>query len=442
MKEEWIETLLSGKLEIEVPSFQLSQKGREPLRGSGRVSWDGGRALRVQASTDGAEAVMGQFGREWTAPGTLIPHSVFVTASGKTQDGCQIEMAPVVLDGFRIHNDSPTVVWDYPTPSLTLSREVNDSEETRRIHALLGPSPEHWPRVTETTITNDCFGMRRLTSSDCLLSEAVLGRIAARRRSDRWFEVLIAPAKTADLDAANILFAVSRGFSFVLGRRVLPLGYVEYAEHRVRRRIQLYNREPTKGSVLPPLGPGIEGLWGLERLVGNSADFFMSDVGQRVAEHFALCWDAADNSLPTQLALAGICLEGLLGIASPDRKCPDPGFTPSDRLMTEQWLSDCGPAGGPRFPELSPRFIKRIEGFLNSLQHLRPVDILRDWERRGVLGVTNDDIVAWQRTRNAAAHARLAGPVEDRIELQDRLSRYHRVLNLILKQASAEAIRA
>src|SRR5687767_5056594 len=68
---------------------------------------------------------------------------------------------------------------------------------------------------------------------------------------------------------------------------------------------------------------------------------------------------------------------------------------------------------------------------LSSMGGWRPVDTLRDWADRGILGITAEDIEAWSRTRNPAAHAGLVAPTKDRDETQVLLNRYHRVLNML-----------
>ena len=61
------------------------------------------------------------------------------------------------------------------------------------------------------------------------------------------------------------------------------------------------------------------------------------------------------------------------------------------------------------------------------------MDVLYDWASRGVLGVTKEDVVAWEITRNPGAHGGLIGPAKDRDKLQERITNYRRISNLINK---------
>ena len=121
--------------------------------------------------------------------------------------------------------------------------------------------------------------------------------------------------------------------------------------------------------------------------------------------------------------MTSICLEGILGIVSqgpPSRS----GESAQDREKFENWIKS-NPDG------VSDRFANRLRGFLGMLGQRRPVDALRDWQEHGILSVAKEDVDAWQNTRNPSAHGKLVGPAPDRDQLQTRMSRYHRLQNLI-----------
>jgi hypothetical protein len=61
----------------------------------------------------------------------------------------------------------------------------------------------------------------------------------------------------------------------------------------------------------------------------------------------------------------------------------------------------------------------------------RPVDTLRDWAERNVLGVTRDDVAAWNQIRHPSAHGSFIVPTGDRAETQTRLSHFYRILNVM-----------
>jgi hypothetical protein len=76
---------------------------------------------------------------------------------------------------------------------------------------------------------------------------------------------------------------------------------------------------------------------------------------------------------------------------------------------------------------LDPRLVARMTGFVQSLEHRRPKDRLHRWLRHGDLSISEADISAWSRVRNAIAHGRLP----QRPELQDWLDDFYRIANII-----------
>lgn len=328
----------------------------------------------------------------------------------------------VPLDGYRVHADSPNVVWDFATPGLQLTRQATGSE-SRTLHALLGPPPKSWPKATETDIHNEYFGTRSV-ARDWLVTPTALGNIAARRRSDHWFEILIRLGETP-CNVFEILDAITFAFGFVQGRRIFLLGFVDLARGREARYLRVPEREPTTNSLLKPLGDDEAYLVGGETLLGQAINFFLTDQGKRVAHYLYHCWDTADNAFSTHLAVASICVEGLLReFQKNTASVEELGYTAADQTSFKRWLVN-NPDG------LTSRFVSRLSGFLGVIGKRRPVDVLQDWQKRGLLGVTDDDIRAWKGIRNPSTHGYLFGLSLNPADLQTRLSRYYRVVNLI-----------
>lgn len=141
---DWFDMLLAGRLELELTSIELAQGGDGfRAQGHGRVSWEDGSSIRVQATTDGVPELLRRFGRQHVPPGQLIPLESYLTAQGLTQDGWEVSAGPVPFDVYRIHVESSVAVWDYSTRVLRRSRQFN-GPESRRLRAILGPSPESW----------------------------------------------------------------------------------------------------------------------------------------------------------------------------------------------------------------------------------------------------------------------------------------------------------
>jgi hypothetical protein len=277
--------------------------------------------------------------------------------------------------------------------------------------------------MTHTAVTNDYFHSAS-SAADWLLSSVSFGKVAARQRSPEWFELrILVDTVPLKADSPDLISAGVNAFSFALGRKLSVRGFWEHTAKGNETRCLLAGSEEVKQhELLPPLGGGIAFIDRVEQLIGGATDFFLTETGERAAGYLNLCWDTADNDLTTRMAVAGSSLEGLLRMVSP--KGAGSAGNSADTEAVDKWLE--GSVG-----VLSPSFHARLTGLLKSMSDRRPVDVLRDWEARHILGVTREDIDAWQKTRNPAAHGALPMPGLDREDLQLAYSRSNHVLNLI-----------
>jgi hypothetical protein len=106
-----------------------------------------------------------------------------------------------------------------------------------------------------------------------------------------------------------------------------------------------------------------------------------------------------------------------MGPAEPD-DC-DPDFSALDAWIASK------PAG------FNPQFLARLSGLQSSFNSLSPKDIFRDWIRRGILGMTVDDMKAWSDTRNPSAHGKLSTILDSQPKLQIRVSQHARVQSVL-----------
>ena len=223
-------------------------------------------------------------------------------------------------------------------------------------------------------------------------------------------------------EATAVCTAVARAFGFVLGRRCVIRGHEEINENIETRRLDIRSKT-TKNTLPQPIGSQLEFMRNVERLLGLAIDFFLTELGKRVAPYLYLCWDTADNSHLTQLAMSSICVEGLLRVASETIGPTQPQVDPADLTAFQAWLSTT-PAG------FSQQFLNRLNGMTGMFRNLSVNEIFRDWVARGVLGVTREDSQAWNDTRNPFAHGRIAA-AENQQELQTRVFRHIRIQNLL-----------
>jgi len=277
--------------------------------------------------------------------------------------------------------------------------------------------------MTNSEVHNEFFGGGS-SKFDWLQATTRLGTLVARQRSDEWFEIrLMVESDPTSGDPFELVHAVAQAFGFVLGRRVWVQGLVDTRSDREIRELYRY-REPSMYSLRPPLGETDIFARNVEGLLGKTIDFFLTREGQKVAQYLDLCWDTVDNDFNTSVALVSICVESLVRLASEGRREKDPSYTAADRDALLSWLESKGGS-------LTERFLKRVRGFINTLGQRRPIDVLWEWQREGMLGIVPEDIEAWERIRHPSAHGAFAGPLPELTKLQRRLDRSHRIQNLL-----------
>lgn len=424
MFEDWLDILLRGTYEASLPTLTVTSEEIGTLTGSGQISWGGDSEIRIQAVTNGGDTLTNLLFGRLATPGHLVSHSTFLTFSGRTQQGWELTADQVPRNGYRTHINLPDVVWDLGISGITFRHE-SLSPTGRSLRILMGPLPPQWVRITETDISNEVFG-HRAACMDWLTTTCSIGRVSARQRSNEWFEVQVLPNKGVPMCETNVACtAIARAFAFILGRRCMIRGYEEINETSKTHRLNAYYPKTTRNTLLQPLGWQLEFMQNVERLLGMAIDFFLTELGERVAPYLHLCWDTADNYHLTRLAISSICVEGILHVATAKMGPMQPQADPADLAAFQSWLNS-SPAG------FSEQFLNRLNGLGGMFGKLSANEIFRDWISRGVLGITQDDFEAWKAIRHPSAHGRLtdAGSQD---ELQTRVFRHDRVQNLLNK---------
>lgn len=419
MMDDWMDVIFRGHFEVSLPTLTISHEQTGACTGSGRLLWDG-KSIRLLGQTDNAEGLLRSMG-DHTLPGQLVPHSSYCTPTGQSQHGWGFTASSVFLDGFSVHGDSPHVTWDLPLPSVSF-REQRSPTGRRTVRAILGPSPHSWTRVTETMVTNEFFGGSP-SSLDWLRYSPQFGTVAARRRSAEWFEVCLHIDSTpVDDNATRLLNAVRWAFGFVMGRECGTRGHLEQRADATVRSIRTDFGPPTRRSLLPPFPRQWLAHHQVESLLACATNFFLTELGQTVANHLWLLWNTADNAIQTRQAMTSVCVEGLVRLVAGQQM---PADHSQDRVALLALLE-----ANPR--SISNTFRNRLNGWLNTLsQPPSPATVLRGWAKSGILGVTSEDAEAWQRTRNSVVHANRVRMSTDRERLQGQLDEFDRVQNLL-----------
>lgn len=423
MIEDWLDILQTGKYKISLPKLSVTSDEIETLNGSGHITWNAGAGIRIQAITDGAEILLKLLSGGFGVPGQLISHSKFLSFSGQTNDNWNFTAIPTPRDGFNIHSNLPTVVWDLNTLGFTLQK--NSSLPTlSSIRILMGPDLRGWARFTATEVSNEVFG-GQYHSRDWLVAECGIGRVAAQRKNNEWFEVRVIPKDVEVHDSRKLCAAISRALGFIIGRRCIIKGYEETDGKTIKRHLDIRRHETSSNSLLQPIGMQLEYLQNIEKLLGLAIDFFLTEIGEKAAAFLFLCWDTADNSHLTQLAINSICVEGLIRLAAEQYGPFEAQVDDSDLAAFQKWLAT-KPA------DFSQQFLSRLGGLPGMFKNMSASDIFRYWIHHNLLNVTREDCNAWSETRNPSAHGRLAEAANQK-ELQARVIRQHRVQNLMNK---------
>lgn len=424
MNDDWLDILLRGTYEVGLPALTVTSEEIGTLRGSGQFSWKADSGIRIQATTAGGELLTRLAFGGYGIPGRLLSHSSYLAFSGQTNDEWRVSADPIPRDGHHTNTNLPDVVWDLNTPGLTFHCE-REGQTGRGLRILIGPIPPVWVKDTVTEVRNDVFGME-LRTRDWLITSCGLGRVAARKRSDEWFEVRVqAQNDGQDFEGSSVCTAVTRAFGFVLGRRCVIRGHEEINGNKVTRRLDSGYSKTTRNALLQPIGRQVEFGQNVERLLGLAIDFFQTELGERVAPYLYLCWDTADNSHQTRLAISSICTEGLLRVAAQALGPAQPTVDQADLAAFRAWIKT-SPEG------FSQQFLKRIDGLTGAFRNLSVNEIFRDWISRGILAVTKEDSDSWSATRNPSVHGQLS-PAGCQDEVQTRISQHYRVQNLMNK---------
>jgi hypothetical protein len=291
------------------------------------------------------------------------------------------------------------------------------------IRALVGPPPTKWIRGTTIEVQNEHFGGESFRR-DWLLATTRFGQVAARHRSEQWFEFRVSVDPGMNIDGQEIILAVRDAFSFILGRRLLVAGFEDSLHDREERHLIAAHRAATGNKLLEPLGSDTAYLENVEKLLEHAVDFFGTDPGARAAQDLSLCWDLADNSLRAQHAVASICLEALLQLVPEGSREQDREILENDRGKLLGYL-DRNPN------ELSPRFVTRLRGWADGVYDRRPVDVLLDCKKLGLFPVDDADVRAWKKVRNPTLHGGRGAMSTGDEQIQDNLDCLFRLQNLL-----------
>ena len=159
-----------------------------------------------------------------------------------------------------------------------------------------------------------------------------------------------------------------------------------------------------------------------EKMLAWCADLFNRDYGPFVAPMCA-CLECVDLPISSQAVVMCASLEAVIQ-ALRNKKDIESQPTGDERKILEECLAN---------PGLSEPLVNRIRGFLGSMGHERPQDVLKAWSDESVLGVTDEDVNAWKEVRHSVTHGGLLSVDNDTIQAMSRLKN---LFNKLILQAA------
>ncbi|MFT3882947.1 MAG: hypothetical protein QM703_25235 [Gemmatales bacterium] len=423
--DKWEETLLSGHVELPLTQLTISKSGKD-YKGSGRLVWTDHSSIRITGITDGGKSLINENGRFPTC-GTLIPHNTYAKGKGVLQDESEVEIFPVHSPSHQLFEGQDQVGWDYNTHGFVITRKRKHyfaKDYVRTVHLIMQPKFGRWTRGTTTVVDNPIFGTKR-SALDWCQTMTRLGLLAFRKLDDTWMEAALFMTEAhRDIELIDISTAIGRTVGFINGKRSRIIGAVEYTGDTEKYVMDVRVKSVSSNSLVQPLGNNFASYDYLEQLLSSTFDLFSTSLGKDIGLHLYTCWDIVDNSYQSKAAVLSICLESLVRMVhSVLSKQQDDLQTPGkDMAMT--WLESVKDT-------IDSGFYKRMKGFLGTMHHMRPIDVLKEWKNTGFLGTTAADIDAWTDIRNAAAHGRMITRNESGSKLQVTVSSLHAINNMI-----------
>lgn len=423
--DDWLTIVEKGNFSWPLTELRLKRTDGIVFEGSGHLTWDTERGVRLQANTAGAEHLRGSFGEVPFRIGQVIPATAYLRLEARTQDGWDVHVERISSGwGHHLHWASEHVVWDIKegVSSIVEFSRTNDSPNEVRTSMLL--ETVHlslWPRQSQFIDENPRLG-RRSSRADWLEVDTSIGKLIARQRQNELAEAHLVLGDSSEINHFDAANAVGLAFGFLLGHTVNVIGRESHLSNETRRVLNPI--APTiKRACSPPLGYGPDLFEFVEPLLCKAMDFFVSKRGREIGNSLYACWDSADNNFTIRALVRCAVLEELIRIIS-DKSETISGIDDGEieRLLGVLKDGDYG-----------KRFIERLKGFLGQLKYPSAKNVLKEWVEDGVLEIGHDDIKAWGDLRNATAHGKLIVTGEEREKLQQYVDASHRVENLINK---------
>jgi hypothetical protein len=385
--ESWCPSLAEPKLEIELLHLALVNDDGVRFEGAGRVSWTPEEGIRIRGSITAPSSIYG-----------LLPFGGIseFELEGATADGRSVTASNVRFPNGPVSLGASICTLDSVVDEVDF-REARASEGPSKVIALLRPIDWlRYPRPSNVDDDNPYFGSSS-TKKDWMKMNCDFGLVAIRQIGDDLTSVYIEHNDNSK-KLSGAVDSVRLALSFFEGREVRMISYVASCGGEQHQHLCRYV-PTTKERLPPPLG--LRGVSGevCEDFIRNAANFFHTDKGRPYSDHLRMCWSVRDSYGSAVAAVTCSFLEAILSLAQAEiEKLPSKHDQNIEKLTTYLKMNlveyDCG-------------FIERVKGFLGTMRHARPQDLLYNWAAQGVHGVEKEDADAFRSIRNPASHGRL-----------------------------------
>ncbi len=347
-----------------------------------------------------------QFGRAPCPLGHLIPDNYYLRLKGQSCDGETISIRRISPEDYDIHTGHSTTVWRIPQSSVFSEVEISGATKLSGndvcTELLLSPLTIHWPRSSTAIYENHHFGSRAF-SRDWLEFECSLGKVVAQRIDSNFARVRVIHSN----ENLHVGLSLTLAFSFVASRTVNLIAIETTAETATSRTILPPKWPNSRNRLAPPLREKAEFNPNVEHLLSQAADFFATDTGKQAGNLLHMCFGSVDSIFSTHALVVCVALESMIKLLV-KKMNTEPTISDEQRESILTHLDEIG---------LGDQLVSRFSSFIGKVDETSPKNVLHALAAKRLLGISKDDVKAWDRLRNRIAHGKLlmagTGKTED-----------------------------
>ncbi len=338
---KWIESLSRGHIEEHIQTLSLTNGYNDKYTGSGELNWTITDGAHLRAITDGAWTVAKSNFISRGRPGQLIPKKEFYTLNGTTVDKWSIHADWISQSNITSFLSHGTTLWDTPISKFEISNELEkvDKNKSSGVAFIQQTNGLEWVRESEIEDRNPRFGGTS-SQKDWLEIELADCIIGIRRQAENSAILRIDSLDSEWKPFPEILEAAILATSFVAGQNLVTIGY-DYRDSQGHHLGCCRQAQQKKNRISPPLGRGIAGFVSTyEGLIGLAIQFFLTSLGDEIANHLYQCWSSLDNPITIQAIVVCTSIEGVFKrIAETEKQISVTGIL---KKLSEQNLLQIG----------------------------------------------------------------------------------------------------